>query len=487
MHNPPNILWICTDQQRYDTLGCYGNSYAHTPNLDKLAKTGTIFNHAYSQSPVCSPSRASFLTGRYPHTTRCRQNGQMIPRDEVLVTRLLKDAGYNCGLAGKLHIAPCHPSVCRGTEERIDDGYSVFNWSHHAEGFNSNINGWANNEYHMWLRSQGLRYETPLYPGSRHVYSGMPEEYSHTKWCTDRAIDFIDANRAHGNPWVFSLNYFDPHHPFDPPFEYLNRYLSILDEIPLPDYKEGELDKKNLYHQREYDNGAYNGMKEFRHDDMTDREHRLVKAAYWAMVNLIDHQVGRLIDMLEETGQLENTLIIFTSDHGEMLGDHGIYLKGPHLYDCSVRVPLIISWPGHVGAGKTDALVELTDLAPTLMEAANLPVWSGMQGLSMWKLLTGAGDFGFHRSDVLAEYYNAMPTHKDPLPYLTMLRTTTYKMICQHGQEHGELYHMVNDPHEINNLWYEPEYADIRFKLLKLMCDRIVFTCDPLPLRDAVF
>ena len=132
MHdNSPNILWICTDQQRFDTLGCYGNPYVQTPNLDKLAQQGVYyFNHAYSQSPVCTPSRASFLTGRYPRTTRCRQNGQAIPPDEVLVTKILQDAGYVCGLAGKLHLAPCNPRVCKGTEQRIDDGYDQFFWSH---------------------------------------------------------------------------------------------------------------------------------------------------------------------------------------------------------------------------------------------------------------------------------------------------------------------------------------------------------------------
>ncbi|MCB0072387.1 MAG: sulfatase-like hydrolase/transferase, partial [Caldilineaceae bacterium] len=126
----PNILWICTDQQRWDTLGCYGNPHVHTPNLDRLAAQGTVFTHAYSQSPVCTPSRASFLTGRYPRTTRCRQNGQDIPADEVLVTKLLADAGYVGGLSGKLHLSACNPAASPLGERRIDDGYAVFHWSH---------------------------------------------------------------------------------------------------------------------------------------------------------------------------------------------------------------------------------------------------------------------------------------------------------------------------------------------------------------------
>ena len=120
----PNVLWICTDHQRYDTLGCYGNTFVRTPNIDRLAENGVQFNYAYSQSPVCTPSRACFMTGRYPRTARARQNGQMLPRDERLISKIFAEQGYNCGLSGKLHLAPCNTAVCRTTEERIDDGYS---------------------------------------------------------------------------------------------------------------------------------------------------------------------------------------------------------------------------------------------------------------------------------------------------------------------------------------------------------------------------
>ena len=122
----PNILWICTDQQRFDTLGCYGNTFVRTPNLDRLAEAGTLFENAFSQSPVCTPSRASFLTGRYPRTCRTRQNGADIPAQEVLVTRILADAGYVCGLSSKLHLSTCNPSACETMERRIDDGYAEF-------------------------------------------------------------------------------------------------------------------------------------------------------------------------------------------------------------------------------------------------------------------------------------------------------------------------------------------------------------------------
>ena len=164
----PNILWICSDQQRYDTLGCTGNPFVHTPNIDRLAQKGILFERAYCQSPICTPSRASFLTGRYPRTTRCRQNSQVIPSDEVLVTKLLADAGYNCGLSGKLHLSPAYPFAQNTSEIRTDDGYQEFHWSH-MSGPESPAN-----QYGQWLREKGVSFEVQNYSESGRVQRGMP-------------------------------------------------------------------------------------------------------------------------------------------------------------------------------------------------------------------------------------------------------------------------------------------------------------------------
>ncbi len=194
----PNILWICTDQQRADTLHAMGNTHIRTPNIDALIKNGTAFTRAYCQSPVCSPSRASFLTGRYPRTTRCRQNGQALPPTEKLISRLLADAGYTCGLAGKLHLATCANGVA---EKRTDDGYKVFHWSHHPQP------DWPENAYTQWLTQQGQSWDS-LYEGKATPYikEGIPAEYSQTTWCANMAIDFIREQK--GSPWFFSYNCF---------------------------------------------------------------------------------------------------------------------------------------------------------------------------------------------------------------------------------------------------------------------------------------
>ena len=241
--NKPNILWICTDQQRFDTLGCYGNEFVDTPNLDKLAEKGILFENCYSQNPVCTPSRASFLTGRYPRTTGCRQNGQSIPKEEEdnLVTKMLSDNGYIGGLSGKLHISPANPSVCKGTERRINDGYDVFHWSHHPN------DDWPTNEYTSWLKEKGINYTVEISDESDYVNYGMKEENHQTTWCVNKAIDFINTNENFDDPWFFSLNIFDPHHSFDPPEKYLKKYINMLEDIPLPNYKEGELSNKPIF------------------------------------------------------------------------------------------------------------------------------------------------------------------------------------------------------------------------------------------------
>jgi arylsulfatase A-like enzyme len=522
----PNVLWICTDQQRFDTLGCYGNEFVDTPNIDRLAERGTRFERAYCQSPVCTPSRASFLTGRYPRTTRTRQNGQAIPDTEYLITRRFAKEGYSCGLAGKLHLAPADPTSSdtelRHAEERIDDGYGVFHWSHASR------QPYPGNEYRAdWLQQNDIEYEASPHGGSEQVLTSMPPEHHQTTWCVEKAIDFIEFHAERydldqfdtepDEPWLFSVNVFDPHHPFDPPEEYLGRYLDRLDDVPLPNYTEGELEDKPLF-QRDPP-GASDG-DQFSRSAMGPDDHRLVRAAYWAMCDLIDDQIGRLFDALERTGQFEDTLVVFMSDHGEMLGDHGFYLKGPFFYEPAIRVPLIVSWPGHVREGQTsNALVELTDLAPTLLDAAGLDHHAGMQGDSLWPILTGRADPDEHREDVYCEYYHALerprfydamqehgidsefhrwfersdvkPEFHDEffenesrlLPYATMVRTDRYKLVHVHSLDTGELYDLHEDPDESNNLYDDTGYQSVKLDMFERLSNRMAQTIDPLPQR----
>jgi arylsulfatase len=476
MNKPMNVLWICSDQQRWDTLGCSGNPFVRTPHLDGLARSGVNFEHAYCQTQICSPSRGSFLTGRYPRTNKLRANGQTLPASEVLIGRLMAEAGYRCGLQGKLHLAPCHRDACGGMERRLDDGYHVFDWSHHPSA--NPANDHIGNAYSRWLMDGGVSFASAPVEGSAWARTGMDEAWHHTTWCTDRARSFIASAEQQGHPWFCSLNYFDPHH-LDPPRSALAPYLERLDEIPLPI---GRSDEPATTWQRIDRGGAYGGRSRL-NGNLPEREHRLIRAAYWAMCDFLDAQVGRVLRLLEESGARERTLVIYTSDHGEMLGDHGIYLKGPHFFDPVVRVPLIISGPG-VMPRASGAFVELVDVAPTICDLAGVAQHPGMQGRSLAPLLHGHTNE--HRDDAFCEFMHSNFTY-DPPAHASMVRTRTHKLVRYHGSDEGELYDLQRDPEERRNLWQDSEATVIRQDLLLRLMERMAQTLDPLPVQEAAW
>jgi arylsulfatase len=467
----PNILWICTDQQRFDTIQGLSNPIVKTPNLEKFMHDSVTFTNAFVQTPICSPSRGSFLTGRYPHVTSLRANGQRIRPSERLVPRILADYEYTCGLAGKLHLSPCFGGR---VEDRIDDGYEVFHWSHDIS------DQWpGRNDWYVWLERQGIK--LPKFPAQQHVW-GMPidPKYSQTAWCADMAIQFMRQQTVF-NPWMFSCNIFQPHHPFYPTAEYLSHYDPA--KMPDPAYREGELANKPIFQTVDH-NGAYAGT-DISFAKTSAEEHRMVTAAYYAMIEQVDTEVGRMLQVLEETGQADNTIVIFMSDHGEMLGDHGIYLKGPYFYDCLTRVPLMIRWPGRFKQGtKVDALVELVDLAPTLLEAAGIPVSSGMQGRSLMPLLMG--QTSEHRDSVYIEYLDANAAYAIP-PMLSSVRTREWKLTLCDKPRSGELYDLQKDPGEFTNLWNDPHHKDAQEVMLQNLVARMIETTDPLPERHTVW
>lgn len=480
----PNILWICSDQQRWDTLGCYGNPYVQSPNIDKLADEGVLFENCFVQNPICSPSRASFLTGRYPRVTECRQNGQRINSDEKVISKILHDAGYFCGLSGKYHVNPADPSIYPHGELRIDDGYDIFEWSHgHAYKHPSNA-------YQKWLLDQGVAYKKEEYDFCRWIEKGMPEKYHQTTWCIERAMSFINSCSNFDMPWMFSVNIFDPHNPFDPPEAYLKRYTDNLEQIPLPNYVEGELDNKPQYQQMLHEsclNLNPENIKTLHSSEMSDDDHRYVKASYWAMCDLIDTQVGRLVDFLKKTGQYDNTIIIFMSDHGEMLGDHGLYYKAATMYEGVVHIPCIIHYPAMLKPRRYSSTIEVMHIAPTLLEAAGLPEMPAMQCDSLWKQLVSGDDIA--DENVYCEYYNTLKEVRLPASenYSTMIRSKQYKLMLYHGTSEGELYDLLKDPTETVNLFDNAAYADIKSDMLIRLCNKMAWTADPLPLRRGVF
>lgn len=454
----PNILWICTDQQRYDTIRALNNPHINTPNIDRLVAEGVAFTHAFCQSPICTPSRASFLTGMYPSSVHgCMNGNDRWAEAAPLVTALLADAGYTCGLAGKLHLA--------GAQGRLEprpehDGYTVFHWSHGVHDAWESGHAYAN-----WLREQGHDLGVMLKQPEQ-----IPPHLHQTTWCTDRAIAFMQSQSG-DQPWLMSVNMFDPHAPFDPPQLYLDRYDA--NAMPDPLFRESDVATQAKLRDIDFQTLC-------RHPDEFNAKQ--VRAAYYAMIELIDDNVGRMLDALEQTGQREKTVVIFMSDHGETLGDHGLLLKGCRFYEGLVRVPLILSWPEHFRAGQVrTALVELTDIAPTLLNLANQPLLDRMQGRSLLPLLTDDAHLDHHRDFVRCEYYQALnPIANERFngTYGTMIRDEQYKLVVYHGHEVGELYDLVADPDEFKNRWDDPDYVDVKLRLMKQSFDALALATD---------
>ena len=461
----PNILWICTDQQRWDTVGALGNPHVRTPTLDRLVREGVAFTHAYCQAPICTPSRASFLTGLYPSTLHACMNGNDYWDGAApLVTRLLADAGYDCGLVGKLHLSA---AIGRVERRPPDDGYRVFEWSHDPG------DKWpTGHAYKDWLSARGH----DLAALRRHP-AAIPPDLHQTTWCTDVTLRFIEehapdaAGERAGQPWLMSLNCFDPHPPFDPPQPYLDRFDPGA--MPDPLFREGDLARQAAL-------GAVIFQSAARRPEEIDA--RGIKARYYAMIELIDDNLGRLLAALERSGQRERTLIVFTSDHGEALGDHGLLQKGCRLYEGLVRVPLIFSWPGHLAAGvRSDALVELVDVVPTLLDLTGLPHPPRLHGRSLAPILRGAAAPEHHRDAVRSEYHQALGgriREGFSVEHATMLRERRYKLICYHGLPGGELFDLEADPGEFDNLWDDPGHAAVRQRLLQRSLDALALAVD---------
>ncbi|NEE03826.1 sulfatase family protein [Phytoactinopolyspora halotolerans] len=463
----PNILLICTDQQRFDAVGAYGNPDIATPNLDRLAEQGVLFENCYVQNPVCGPSRASLMTGRYVPSHGLYANGVDLEPHEVLFSRLLAESGYDCGLVGKFHLGACQGGR---SEPRLDDGFRVFRWAHDP------YPGSSENAYHRWLKARFPDlHEAVVRRDGPYTWDTLPTEAHYSHWIGEETVDFLSSSRELDKPFFFVANFFDPHHGFGAPEEYARRYDPAA--LPRPVTRDGELDgKPPIFTEASKVSygGAARGYVDYTEDELME-----VRQAYYAMVSLVDDEVGRILDALDETGQADNTIVVFTSDHGEMLGDHQLMLKGPFMYECAVRVPLIVRWPGvtEPGSRRTE-LVQWIDLAPTFLQAAGVEVPQRMQGESLLKLIRDDDATGW-RDWALCHYRNSGHPY-DPAVHVTMLRHDRWKLVVHHGApasargRTGELYDLETDPSELTNLWHEDAHRDIRHELQEMLIDVMV-------------
>lgn len=497
----PNVLFITTDQQHADTIHATGNEAIQTPNLDALAARGVSFGRTYAANPVCSPSRASILTGAYPSRHQCWNIGVRLDENQAFISDALSEGGYQTALFGKTHFQPVLSEGSFEATPNIFDRDFWRNWNGPYYGFQQvkMLHGHSDEisssgmHYGAWLEDQGVDPTEFFGPGGgyREGKWELPEELHYTKWTADQTIEFIE-NRDDSQPFFAWCSFQDPHNAFLVP----EPWDSMYNVEGLPEFyqQDGEMDDKTELHRY---------LIEDRLDDLDipmtldpnhptkgiqclgpttkkigeDRAKQWL-ATYYGMISLIDHHVGRILATLERLDLTRDTLIIFTSDHGDYAGNHGIWLKGPLHYEDVIRVPFLMSWQGHLPENvQSDSLQSLVDLAPTILELCDIAKPNSIQGVSQAHT--------WHHPEEPVRKYCLVENRAEASFYVKTIVSERYKLNYFLGRNEGELYDLQEDPHEFVNLYHHPEYASLIMDMLKAMIDMYGEMENPYPVRES--
>lgn len=443
----PNIVLIMTDQQRFDTLAAWGASHMITPNMDRIAGAGVSFRQAYCPGATCIASRAAIFTGMYAHNTGV-YTFQNWANHRVWVQDLA-ESGYHCVNMGKMHYSP--RDAPGGFHERV----IVENPTNTAQA-----NGAPDDDWGRFLRLHGhtrpnFRHRTD--PDWIAKAQGVPwhdEERFHSDvFIGDSAVTWIRDYQG-SEPFFLQVGLTGPHEPWDPLPRHLEQYAGRA--LPNPVKAAGELETKppqHRAHQRFHAETNHESRIDLRSADDATIDH--MRRHYYAKITTVDEQIGKVLDALEARGYLDNSWVIFCSDHGELLGDHGLAYKWL-MYDPIVHVPLILCPPGSFAQpqpSETNDLVSLIDLAPTILSLAGIDIPAYIEGRALLPYVTG--ESVEPRTAVYAEDN-----------YQIMLRTDNYKLIYYIGQTASDLYDLQHDPDELVNLWDNPDYVAVRNQLL---------------------
>lgn len=434
----PNVLWIMTDQQNTNTLGCYGNRAVRTPNIDALAASGALFENAYVTIPLCVPSRASIWSARYPHRAGVLLNDDdrdiRLGDDVETLGDLANSAGYDCAYIGKWHI---------GRERTPQHGFGAAWWTH------------LRGSYEQDLEEQGIfSFEetgaaTPL--GARLAQRGqVPYEKAHDTIVTDRTIEFLKAAKGRDRPFLAICSMRAPHDPYIGPFDDLYDPASV--ELPVNHLRDPGTLPGHV--ARSVPRIWFEGLTRGRDGAFAEDKLRMLIARYWGLVHLVDRNVGRLMATLDELDLARDTIVVFMSDHGDLMGAHGLVSKGNCMFDGATKVPLIISHRGHIPPGRRSArLASTIDIVPTLLELMSVPQPAVMDGMSLRQYW----DYGFNTRDSV--FMQVWETYGLFDPVLAV-RTDRWKYSWRIAGG-DELYDMRDDPHETVNLATDRANADV--------------------------
>ncbi len=451
----PNLLFLYTDEQAYRTLACYGNDKIQMPNLNAFSQTATVFDQTYVSQPICTPSRSTLLTGQWPHNTGLTDNNVPLPPETKCFPELLDDPDYATGHFGKWHLGdelrPQH-----GFDEwlSIEDIYG----GHYSEPYKG-----KHSSYCQFLLDHGyLPEDGNLF--KRHESARLPEDVSKPAYLAREASRFINENKD--KPFVLFVNFLEPHMPFFGPRD--SQYDP--DEVDLPpnlhDYP-GDDNSLRLQRIREktYENG-HSGLPL-----KTDADWRRMIANYWGLCSLVDTHVGTILDTLNEAGLDDDTIVVYTSDHGDMMGSHGLIAKTV-MYEESVRVPFLLRTPGQSDTKRINGPVSQVDIVPTLLDLMGKDVPDCVQGKSLKSAVNADGDVNLQQ-DVVIEWtsvreqlndkgFQANPTFSEnkmnaslEAPLRTVITADGWKLTYSPIGE-SELYNLNDDPYERTNLINDP-------------------------------
>lgn len=478
-----NILFITSDQQHWSTLGCM-NPEIQTPNLDRLAAQGTVFDRAYTVNPTCTPTRASMITGQYPSQHGAYSLGTKLPENVPTLGDELQKAGYKTSLIGKAHFQqimdhPHYRSIESNPVQQNLDFWRKFNgpfygFDHVELARNHTDEGIVGQHYAIWMEENGFHdwrkcFSRPAGTSDPQSLTwNIPEEYHYDAWIASRVNEKIDEHCENDENFFIWASFPDPHPPYLVPEPWDTLYdpnkINIYEKHPGEDFskmpKHFELTQQenpDFSPWQEPEGNANHGFASHLHDKDLFRKRM---AVYYAMVTLMDKYIGKILDKLEEQGVLEDTLIVYTTDHGHLLGQHGLIYKGAFHYEDLLKVPFIVSQPGTVPSNEVNhSLQSIVDLAPTFLSHLGLSIprcMTGKDQSSVWY-----GEKVFLRENVIVENRHQ--------PFKLNLKTfidERYKLTIYYGETIGELFDLENDPSEIYNLWDEPKFQKIKKELL---------------------
>ncbi|MGG1554162.1 sulfatase family protein [Paenibacillus ferrarius] len=488
----PNILLITSDQQHWDTIGAF-NKEISTPNLDRLVREGTTFNRAYCPNPTCTPTRASIITGMYPSQHGAWTLGTKLLEDRHVVTEDFSKGGYRSALIGKAHFQPLRSSEEYPSLESYPVLQDLDFWKNYKDKFygfdhvelarNHTNEAHVGQHYAIWMEEKGCKNWRDYFlaptgtmdPNLTYKWP-IPEEYHYNTWIAERSNAMLEQYKENDESFFLWSSFFDPHPEYLVPEPWDTMYDPS--KLTVPSITPGEHDKNPphfgltqqenpdfsyLKEDQTFEVHGYHSHHFYHYGDkhrITDEHKAKQMAVYYGMISMMDKYIGKILDKLDELGLADNTIVVFTTDHGHFFGQHGLQAKGGFHFEDLIKIPFIARYPGQIPQGEQSAAIQsLVDLAPTFLSFCDLPIPRTMTGVDQSQVWLGNKEQA--RDHAICEFHH-QPTTIHQKTYVN----ERYKITVYYNQTYGEIFDLQEDPGEINNLWDDPAAASLKSELL---------------------